>query len=851
MQNIYQSALKKKHNLLENFSTENKNYFKIEKTIQGGNVVYLKNDFDFEKFTNKFNIFLQKELKLSSKIIELDDNLIEIKYKSDSSIASKINAGTSFSALFFFIENILIFNINTSSFFEEQSDKKLKFNFSSLINTSYKKEISQYIFETIYGNFSSSFLKKTLNFNNSFIEHTHLNERVFLLNIAEEIILAKLNLVNFKTDDKEISAQIHNSSFVVTENNIGIFAFNKKGEVLVFEELKENFKIKKGITSNTIIYNNFSWDTKRSNSKLFNQLKGIQKFTGNNRNKEFARLNYLLENYKFAESLIIEIRKKEDNAEYDFIYLLIKAKHNTATNVSDEEIKPIIHNILTEEKINKKIVEILKNWQISNIEKTLLLELFTKIAETKEERKAIIPLFDIIRTEFKKKNKDLINQTVFEINYADFLISAGKNRKARKILKNLLKKLPNEEISDILPSQDLDLTSKKSGQLLKIKIFELLAIAKGKNEAENEILQSVILQPLNIETLNKLKGTKTEQLKEKANEIISLLENEGLKNIEKEVPVKKYNPLPKGVIENKLRHPATQKNGNFYSVQKWISKIKADDYSSVKEYAEKIEATNYPKLNEIFYNLKQIFGIKVVEFYISRGEKSHEIIGYEGTPPFVLIGFKHIDKSSELFLNFKELQFAVSVELAHIYFKHSKISANDVWRGVADKGYILLDAVLGIIPVAGLASKSIQNAKKLSGVTKVLNNSISVGKNIFDAANKVSSFYKEKFSINSKTEKKQKLLAASRLMQYTADRAGLAISGDIKSAVRAIFLTGKYNYVFFNDAVKTSLKDFILQKSEDDTYKNQEIALRVAHLISLYFSDEYFEIRKILLEEKK
>ncbi|NPA44918.1 MAG: hypothetical protein GXO49_05230, partial [Chlorobi bacterium] len=590
-------------------------------------------------------------------------------------------------------------------------------------------------------------------------------------------------------------------------------------------------------------------DTKRSNSKLFNKLKNIQKFTGNNRIKEFARLNYILGNYKFAEKLISELRKKEICAEYDFLYLLTKIKDDNSKNISDEEIKPLIQNILTEEKINKKIVEILKEWKISNIEKTLLLELFTKTAETKEERKAIIPLFDIIRTEFKKKNKDLINQTVFEINYAEFLISAGKKRKARKILKTLLKKLPNEEISSILPPQDLDLTSKRSGQLLKIKILELLTLAKGKNEGEKEILQSVILQPLNIENLNKLKDTKTEQLKEKANEVISLLEKDGLKNIEKEVPVRKYNPLSKEVIENKLRHPATLKNGSFYSIQKWLSKIKVDDYSSVKEYAEKIEATNYPKLNEIFYNLKQIFGIKDVEFYISRGEKSHEIIGYEGTPPFVLLGFKHIDKNSDLFLNFKELQFAVSVELAHIYFKHSKISSTDVWRGVADKGYILLDAVLGIIPVAGLASKSIQNANKLNGVTKVLNNSISVGKNIFDAANRVANFYKEKFKTNSKTEKKQKLLAASRLMQYTADRAGLAVSGDIKAAIRAIFLTGKYNYVFFKDVLETSLKDFILQKNEDGTYKNQEIALRVAHLISFYFSDEYSEIRKVLLAE--
>lgn len=852
MQNIYQSALNKKNRILENLTSENNNYFKIKEILKNGNYVYLKNNFNFERFINKISILLQNNLKLSCSNIDHSKSFIEVKYKSNTNIASKIIAPTSFSALFYNIENILIFTINQSNYFDNKFEKSSKFNFSKFINASYKKEISQLIYKTIYEDLNPEFQKNIIDFKNSFIEKTETSENLFLLNIFNsKTILAKLNLSNFKCEDIEITSKIHKSFFAVSESNIGIFAFNKNNELLIFEELKEKFIIKKGITSNTITYKNLSWETKRGNSKIFNKLKDILNFNGSERVKEFARLNYLSENFEISKKLISQLKNNTDSAEYDFLYLLSNIKLHASSNIPDEEIKPLIKNILSEEKINNKVVEISKKWKISNAEKTLLLELFIKTSETNEERKAIIPLFDIIRKEFKKKNKDLINQTVFEINYAEFLILSGKNRKARKILKSLLKNLPNESISDILPSQDLDLTSEKSGQLLKIKIYELLTIAKGRSEAENEILQSAKLQPLNIEVLDKLKNTKTEVIKNKALEIISLLEEGGLSNIEKEVPVKKYHPLPHDIIENKLRHPATLKNGNFYSIQKWISIIKTDDYSSVKEYAEKIEATNYPKLNEIFYNLKQIFSIEEIDFFISRGEKSNDIIGYEGTPPFVLIGFKHIDKNSKLFLNFKELQFAVAVELAHIFFKHSKISANDVWRGVADKGYVLIDAILGIVPVAGLADKSIRSANKLSAVTKVLDNSFSIGKNIYEASNKVSDFYKNKFKTNSKTEKKQKLLAASRLMQYTADRAGLAISGDIKSAVRSMFLTGKYNYTFFDNALETSLKDFILQKNEDGTYKNQEIALRISHLISFYLSDEYSQVRKILLEEKK
>jgi len=857
MKNIYIDAINKKEQLHLSISEKTPYFYKYKQIFEKGNVVFLSENFDFKNFIRSINFYLKSDLKLKTTINDYNNTLIEIKYKSESSFASKIHVDVDFILLFQKIENILLFNIDISEAFEHVNENKSKFSFTSLINDPFKKEISISIFEIIYNSYISQNLERKLNFNSSFIEHTHLNERIFIENISKnDSVLAKLNISGIKTEDPDINSQIYISSFIVTDNSIATIAFNKQGELIVFEEITENIKLKKGLTSNTVSSQNISWNTKRSNSKLFNQLKEIQSVKGNKRIQEFARLNYLAKNFKYTETLISKLRKKDDNPINGFLFLLANIKKNetlSIKNIPENNIKNIIHELLSSKKIDKDIVEILNKWGITNIEKTLLLELFTENADTENENKAIIPLFETIRTEFKKKNKDLINQTVFEINYTEFLISSGKKRKAVSILKKLLKHLPNETISDILPSKSLDITSNKSGQLLKIKILDLLTQAKGKDKSEEEIAHSVILQPLNTNTLNLLANTKNEDLKQKAVEIISLLNKNGLNLVSKEVPVKKHNTLPLEAIEKEFRHPATLEKGSFYSIQKWISKIKMDDYSAVKEYAERIEASNYPKLNEIFYNLQQIFSIPELEFYISRGDKSHQIIGYEGKPPFVIIGHNHIDKESDLFLNFKELQFAVASELAHIYFKHSKISSNDVWRGVADKGSLLLDAVLGIIPVAGLAGKSIQNAHKLSGLTNIISrsNQLSNGKNIYDAANRISSYYKENYKADSKTKKKQKLLAASRLMQHTADRAGLAISGDIKSAVRAVFLTGKYNHVHFNEAKETSLREFILKTNSDETYKNQEIALRVAHLFSFYISDSYTKVRSILMEEKK
>ena len=86
-------------------------------------------------------------------------------------------------------------------------------------------------------------------------------------------------------------------------------------------------------------------------------------------------------------------------------------------------------------------------------------------------------------------------------------------------------------------------------------------------------------------------------------------------------------------------------------------------------------------------------------------------------------------------------------------------------------------------------------------------------------------------------------------MQFTADRAGMAVSGNLKSAVRSIFITGKYNFGLFDEAKNTSLKELILKENNDGSFKNQELAVRLANLFSFYISDDYQQIRKMLTEK--
>lgn len=855
MNNIFRDTTDKIKSLTGKPIQSVENFNLTNYILEKGKVVYLYPDFNFEAFASSVKLYLHNDLKQETKSQNIADNIIEIKYFPPESIANKLNVASQFKLLLLQFENLLYFNIDLSETTDYPGEKHSKINLSSLLNDSYKKELSIFIYQDIYESYIKKHPEKKLNFNNIFIEETHLNESLFIHNITvNETVLCKLNISSFKSDDTNKFKGIENSSFIVSDSDICAIAFNKKGELLFFEILTRNFKIIKRIGKNSIQYDTFTCYPKRSNSYRFNDLKNIQDFIGNSRIRELTRLCYINKDYSSAENLIKLLSEKEDNSINQLALLFIKSKRNKESvekYISENDIGQMISKLLNTEDAELKILESFENWNIDYNDKITFLRFFSDIAVNAEEKEKILPLYENIRSEFKKKNKDLINQTLFDINYSEFLIKTGHKRKAGRILKKLLKNLPDETISDLLPARTLDLTGNKSGQLLKLSIFDLLAAAKGNEDSVKEIQKTAQLQPLNFERLNNLANSKDKKLKKKASDIIKILNKDGLS--EDEIPdfYTNFPNLPEEIIDNTLRHPAILKKGSFYSVQKWLSKIKTDDYTAVKNYSEKITIENYKNIFELLENIRQIFNIAKVEYFVSKGDRSNGIIGYNGNPPFLIIGNKHLDENSELYLNMNELQFIVASEVAHIYFKHSKITSKDVWRGVAEKGSFLLDALLAIVPAAGIIGKSVQNVPKLNGLTKIIRTSnqvVSNGKNVYDTALKVTDYYLKKFKTGSKNETEQKLLAASRLMQFTADRSGLAVSGNLKSAVRAIFLTGKYYYELFEDAKNTSLKELILKENNDGSFKNQEAALRLANLFSFYISDEFHQIRKKLTD---
>jgi hypothetical protein len=89
-----------------------------------------------------------------------------------------------------------------------------------------------------------------------------------------------------------------------------------------------------------------------------------------------------------------------------------------------------------------------------------------------------------------------------------------------------------------------------------------------------------------------------------------------------------------------------------------------------------------------------------------------------------------------------------------------------------------------------------------------------------------------------------KLVVAHRVMQLTADRAGIVFCGDLIAAVRSMFLTSRAYQPELYLAQKNDLITCLKRCDEKGNYILQDLAIRIGSLISFFLSNDYQILRQ-------
>ena len=827
--------------------------------LNNSKIYYLGDDFNQLDFIEQLNSVLQTKYNLQTELIT-ENNINYIIYSDAKGIKSGIGLSVKYKIALLVDNNKLFYEIKPAEWFESNdSGSKIK----NLFNTSKEEAVEKEISSLLIKNQSKTLL---IDRKNAFIDEIYHKEEVWYYSQAkvDETLLVFLNFSEVKKSDFKIkNLKEIKWKYILTQKRSFIVGFNKKDELVKEIDLSNiNIDVKNEIGRNPFVFEDIVFYTTRANSNLFIDVKSVGELSEYERIREIGFLNWFKgkSNKQFAVNLIEKLSVTLNNPFDELVLLYIEFKGEKRVKLFEDFIEnnkliEILNKVLNFEGADKLLIKWVEKWKVESVDAAIINKMLLETMSDSVQANNILEFHKKIRKDFIKINKDKINEIVFDIEYAKHHIKCGLINDAKKILYKILKNLPDESILDILPAKDLDLTSAGSGQILKLTILELLSELETEGNSIKHKRQIAVLQPLVAKRIDDLIAISNNELSGKANVLKTVMQANGIvqkKDIDSNFS---YRVLKEKEIKENLVHPASRKGGSFSNIQKWLASVKVPDHSIVKSYSEKLSKNKYSKLNTIVTDIKYALNIENLEVYISRGDKSLGISGFEGSPMFLLVGKEHLDENSAHFLTYNELKFAVAIEISHLYFKHSRITSSDIWKGAFEKGYWVFDTVLSVLPIAGLFGKSIQGVKKLNSVSMFLQKADRIGANptnskeLLKTTNQAIDIYKTKFNKDKQDNREAEFIASSRIMQLTADRTALAFTDDINSAIRAMFLVSKRYYSELSVVEKYGLSEFLLKKLENGNYKHQELAIRLSNLFAFYISDEYNHIRNLMINK--
>ena len=381
---------------------------------------------------------------------------------------------------------------------------------------------------------------------------------------------------------------------------------------------------------------------------------------------------------------------------------------------------------------------------------------------------------------------------------------------------------------------------------LRSRVFELLARARGTPDRPDvrAVTELARLHPLVSDRVRDLAAVADGELRERALAVSAALEPGGLAPRGTAGDGAVARPLGDALLDGILRHPATRRDSPFLArLQTLLASVPVPDVSLLRDYCEQVTAPPHGAAVRAFADAQRALGLGDLLAYVSRGAKGVGVRAYEGRPPFVLIGGQHLT-AGDFELSEAELRFALGAELAHLRYGHSRVTSSELWNGALDKGKQGVELALGLVPVLrgwALADKAMRVTSRvpIPAVQRVVDAAQQLQRRVLlSTLRPPAAGQEDGLSMLNET-----LVVAHRMMQLTADRAGLVIAGDVQASLRAMFLLRRDYRAELTVVERRGLAAVLGQRADDGHIAYQDLAIRVAALLAFYLSDEYVRLR--------
>lgn len=309
-------------------------------------------------------------------------------------------------------------------------------------------------------------------------------------------------------------------------------------------------------------------------------------------------------------------------------------------------------------------------------------------------------------------------------------------------------------------------------------------------------------------------------------------------------PREVQSPLSSELVDDVLRHPLAREKGSLVATaQRLIAQTPEPDVTALSDYCEALDAREQPAAKRALDAARLALALPKLQAYVSRGKKSIGLRGYEGKPPYILLGKAHLDPESPYHMSEAELCFAIGAEAMHLRLGQTRLTSSDVWAGAFARTKGGVELALSLLPLAKGLSVAVPLGKFLDKVPEpALRKGLEALARLDWTRSRAPDLAAPASALSHINEN---LFAAHRLMQMSADRAGLVLTGDLRSGLRALLLVRPDTRELLDLMLHSDLVSVLLNIHDDDALR-ADLIVRIAALLGFYTSDDYLTLRRAL-----
>lgn len=580
----------------------------------------------------------------------------------------------------------------------------------------------------------------------------------------------------------------------------------------------------------------FAWEVTWGNASLYKELAPIVGLPLAAKLLELARWNWKKGDEAHALSLLAKAMKAGERHAP-----VIRNLRPLAGDESFPDLGSALSVLVAEQPDSTRLARLCEDWELDFEQRSELLEQILALDEPSLGWAA--PLYRSVHGQALEQEKNDQKKTEWNLDFADYLISNNLVGEAVEILEKWLDAHQSFDARQILPSSSgREPSPALASRRWALELLEQARVRAG--DSNEDILPRLAqLQPLDKEFLAQLGERAKGHAKELLSTVGALHAAGGLEAEDSKTPEHgALGALEPQQIDEVLQHPEAREGSTWGTLQGMLASARAPDSNALRNFCERLEAG--ADLQMAAADASFVLGTAVPEIFISRGDQAIGLRAFESKPPFILIGSQHLDAESPMYLRPLEMRFGIAAELAHLRYGHTRATAAEVREGALDKSLAALGFAVSLLPFAASASKLAAGSQVAGNLTSALEKvpmgALEIISESAGAVRGLAGKPKDAFLSMANDD----IVEAHRVMQLTADRAGLLLCGDLRSAIRFMFLASSGYHLEIPLLERRGLHAVLEKRDASGALLYEDLMIRIGALLAFHLSEDHPLLRQ-------